>query len=170
LPPADADASAEDIVRHLAESLITGLDLQLEVEAVERNPMGLRVRLEGDSAPSLLEEKAEGLEMFQYLANRILHRDGRVEERVSFDAGGYRADREQKLLDQARQLCEEVRETGEERKMPGMGAYERRLVHLTLMDEPGIRSYSTGSGGRRRLHIAPAESSEEPQEQGDDGE
>ena len=152
-------------MRHLTGSLVAGLDLELEVEAVERNPMGLRVQLEGADVERLLEEKAEGLEMLQYLANRILHRDGRVEDRVSFDAGGYRAEREQELIEQARELCEEVRETGEQRKMPPMGAYERRLVHLTLMEEPGIRSYSTGSGGKRRLHVAPAgegESAEDP--------
>jgi spoIIIJ-associated protein len=160
LPAKDAEVSSEQVVRHLTGSLVTGLDLELEVEEVEHNPMGLRVKLAGRDTDRLLEEKAEGLEMLQYLANRLLHRDGRVEERVSFDADGYRERREQELIEQARQLCEEVRETGEPRKMPSMGAYERRLVHLTLMDEPGIRSYSTGSGGRRRLQIAPADAEE----------
>jgi spoIIIJ-associated protein len=160
LPAAGAEVSAEELVGQLTRSLVTGLDLSLEVDAIERNPMGLRVKLEGEDVERLLEEKAEGLEMLQYLANRILHRDGRVDDRVSFDAGGYRAEREQELLDQARQLCEEVRQTGEERKMPPMGAYERRLVHLTLMEEAGIRSYSTGTGAKRRLHVAPANSGE----------
>ncbi|MDQ7087470.1 MAG: R3H domain-containing nucleic acid-binding protein [Acidobacteriota bacterium] len=114
-------------------------------------------------SPLLLEENAEGLESFQYLANRILHRDGRIPGRVSFDAGDYRAKQEEVLLEQARAAAEEVVRTGKTRKMPPMGPYERRLIHLALAEVEGVRTYSTGSGYRRRLHIAPRspESSED---------
>ncbi|HHN74044.1 MAG TPA: hypothetical protein ENK10_02320 [Acidobacteria bacterium] len=157
-PPLLADPEVSDvrqILEKLVNALVIGLDLRLYVEEIVENGVGLRVRMSGGDVPLLLEEQAEGLESFQYLANRILHRDGRIPGRVSFDAGDYRARQEQALLEQARSAAEEVIRSGQTHKMPPMGPYERRLIHLALSEMEGVRTYSTGSGYRRRLHIAP---------------
>lgn len=37
-----------------------------------------------------------------------------------------------------------------------MNAYERRLVHVALQDEPGVRTRSAGEGSARRVQIVPA--------------
>ena len=155
LPPADV-TDPREILATLARGIIAGFDLALQVVDVVETPAGLRVRLDGDDVPLLLEENAEGLDAFQYLANRILQKDGRLEGRVSVDAGGHRAEAEARLVEKAKRLAQEVLETGRTRKMPPMGPYERRLVHLALAEIEGIRTFSTGSGYQRRLHIAPA--------------
>ena len=155
LPPAEV-TDAKTIVEHLANALVHGLGLGLLVEGVEQNEIGLRVRLAGEDVPLLLESDAEGLDALQYLANRILHKDERVGARVSFDAGGHRAAAEARLIEEARRTADEVRTSGQIRKMRPLGPYERRVVHLALADADGIRTFSTGSGYHRRLHIAPA--------------
>ncbi len=154
LPPAEV-SEAREILEHLAKSLLTGLNIGLEIDEIVENEIGLRVRLQGEDIGLLLESGAEGLEALQYLANRILQRDGRVKTRVSFDAGDHRARQEARLIESARCFADEVLATGETRKMPPMGPYERRLVHMTLDELEGIRTYSSGSGFQRRLHIAP---------------
>jgi len=155
LPPQDV-TDPKEILASLARGLIAGFDLALEVTEVVETPAGLRVKLDGEDVPLLLEENAEGLDAFQYLANRILQKDGRLEGRVSIDAGGHREAAEARLVEKAKRLAQEVLETGKTRKMPPMGPYERRLVHLALAEIDGIRTFSTGSGYQRRLHIAPA--------------
>lgn len=45
-------------------------------------------------------------------------------------------------------------------KMAALGPYERRLVHMALADEPGIKTFSAGTGYHRKLHVAPAGSEE----------
>ncbi|GEM_PF-635513 len=155
LPPQDV-TDPREILASLARGLIAGFDLALEVTEVVETPAGLRVKLDGEDVPLLLEENAEGLDALQYLANRILQKDGRLEGRVSIDAGGHREAAEARLVEKAKRLAQEVLETGRTRKMPPMGPYERRLVHLALAEIEGIRTFSTGSGYQRRLHIAPA--------------
>lgn len=155
LPGPDV-TDASEILTKLVNGLVIGLDLRLYVEEIIENDIGLRVRLSGADVSLLLENDAEGLESFQYLANRVLHRDGRIPGRVSFDAGDFRAKQEEQLLETARRKAEEVIETGQVVKLAPMGPYERRLVHLALAETEGVRTFSTGGGYRRRLHIAPA--------------
>ncbi|MBP7148075.1 MAG: hypothetical protein KBD01_11055 [Acidobacteria bacterium] len=158
--PAPEVTEAQEILRHVAGAIIAGLDLQLTVDGIDENEIGLRVKLEGEDVPLLLESEAEGLEALQYVANRALQKDGRVDKRVSFDAGGFRAREEARWIEQARTIADEVRQTGRGRKMPPMGPYERRIVHMALNGVEGIRTFSTGSGYHRRLHIAPAGSTD----------
>ncbi|MCU0224729.1 MAG: Jag N-terminal domain-containing protein [Acidobacteria bacterium] len=147
------------LLDHLARALVAGMGLDLTVEGVDHDEIGLRVRLVGDDVPLLLESDAEGLEALQYLANRALQKDGRVQGRVSFDAGGWRARSEARLVESAKEIAQEVLASGQPRKLAAMGPYERRLIHVTLAHVEGIKTFSTGSGYHRRLHIAPAGSS-----------
>ena len=154
-PPPEV-TNPEDVLRTLTAALIDGLDLDLQVEKITRNDIGQRVHLAGPDAVALTEADAEGLEALQYLANRLLQKDGRLEARVSFDAGGWREKLEAKLVDKAQRLAREALESGEVRKLPPLGPYERRLVHLALAEIDGVRTFSTGNGYRRRVNIAPA--------------
>lgn len=163
LPPPEVE-HVPSILDQLTRSLIIGLDLQLHVTGIEETEIGTRVSLEGEDVPLLLEADGEGLEAFQYLANRILQKDGRVTNRVSYDAGGWRSKSEARLVEQARQIADEVLESGKVRKMPPMGPYERRLVHMNLAGVEGIKTFSTGSGYTRRLHIAPLSATTETEE------
>lgn len=157
------------LLEHVARGFVTGLGLELTVEGVDQGEVGLRVRLIGEDVPLLLESDGEGLEALQYLANRALQKDGRVQARVSFDAGGWRARSEAKLVENAREIAQEVLAGGQARKLPEMGPYERRLIHVTLAGMEGIKTFSTGSGYHRRLHIAPAGSDAGEAGQGGEG-
>lgn len=169
--PPPGVTSSEDVLRTLTTALLDGLDLHLNVARVSQNEIGVRVHLTGEDVGELLDADAEGLDALQYIANRLVQKDGRLEARVSYDADDYRAKHEQKLVELARTLAREVLETGETRKMPGMGPYERRLVHVALTEVQGVRTFSAGSGYARRLHIAPAreDGSEEDDDQGSGG-
>ncbi|NJN65181.1 MAG: hypothetical protein HC882_10095, partial [Acidobacteria bacterium] len=163
----------EEILRTLTTALVEGLDLRLQVTRVSQNEIGVRVHLTGEDVPELLDADAEGLDALQYLANRLLQKDGRLTSRVSYDADDYRTKHEAKLIEQAKQLAAEVLSSGEVRKMPTMGPYERRLVHVALTEVEGVRTFSAGSGYARRLHIAPKHDGDDEaddQSQGADGE
>ena len=157
-PDAD-EKDVETVLRTLSDALITGLDLDLRVDRVSKNEIGVRVHLEGEDVHELTDADGEALDALQYLGNRLLAKDGRLDVRVSFDAGGYRERHETRLIEQAKQFAKEVLDGGEARKMPAMGPYERRLVHIALAEIEGVRTFSTGSGYNRRLHVASADDS-----------
>jgi spoIIIJ-associated protein len=80
-----------------------------------------------------------------------------IEQRLVVDAEGYRAAREGRITARALALAEEVKRTGTPRETGPLNSYERRLVHVALADQPGVRTFSVGEGASRRVTIAPAE-------------
>ena len=58
-------------------------------------------------------------------------------------------------VDLAHEVAQEVRETGDVITLEPMPASERRIVHLALENEPGVRTESVGSGDRRQVEVLP---------------
>ena len=83
---------------------------------------------------------------------------------------GFRERRDEALAEEARRVAAEVRADGQPRTMEPQNAYERRVVHVALQDEPGIVTYSVGQGAGRRVTVAPAGPGPQAPEARDGGE
>jgi spoIIIJ-associated protein len=155
LLPSPGISDADTILTTLGNGLVQGLGLELAVARVSTNEAGCRIHLEGADAGLLIENGAAGLDALQYLANRVLQKDKRVEAKLTIDAGGWREENEQHLIAEARRIAAEVQHSGGDRALlEPLSPYERRLVHVALADMEGVRTYSSGTGYARRLHIA----------------
>jgi spoIIIJ-associated protein len=77
--------------------------------------------------------------------------------RVSFE--GLREQREERLMALARGLATSVLGDGQPRTTDPLNAYERRLIHLAVSEQPGLITYSVGGGADRRVTIAPEKAS-----------
>ena len=87
----------------------------------------------------LLEHNAELLKALEHIALRWLWLDPQFYGRVRFDAGGYRGLRIEELKLSARVAAERVRETQAPFRFNAMSSRERRILHLVLKEEPGVR-------------------------------
>lgn len=108
-----------------------------------------------DELGLLIGRRGETLSSLQYLINTIVARTGEDAPVYGIDIEGYRRRREQTLVDLAREIAQEVRETGDVITLEPMPASERRIVHLALEQEPGVRTESVGSGDRRQVEVLP---------------
>ncbi len=142
----------------------TRLELAYEVrsqdsaaEAEIENPEVL-VLFRGRDQELLLERNAELLKALEYIALRWLRLDPHYYDRVRFDSGDYRALRLEELKLSARVAAERVRETHQPFRFNPLSARERRIIHLVLKDEPGVRTASEGAGEERQVVVHPAES------------
>jgi spoIIIJ-associated protein len=61
----------------------------------------------------------------------------------------------------ARELRSAVLVDGIPRQTRPLNSYERRIVHLTLSGEPGVKTFSEGEEGERRVVVAPRETGED---------
>jgi spoIIIJ-associated protein len=115
------------------------------------------VDFDGADRELLLEHGGELLKALEYVAVRWLRLDPKLHDHVRFDCANYRADRLAELKLSAQVAAVRVRETHVPFRFNPMGARERRIVHLVLQDQPGIRTASEGMGDDRQVVIFPAD-------------
>ena len=116
------------------------------------------VAFSGRDQELLLERNAELLQALEYIALRWLKLDPKAYDRVRFDSGDYRALRLEELKLSAQVAAERVRESHQPFRFNPMSSRERRVIHLTLKDVPGVRTSSEGMGERRQVVVYPADS------------
>jgi spoIIIJ-associated protein len=113
------------------------------------------VEFAGEDSTLLLERNAELLRAMEYICLRGVRFDPHLHDRIRFDCEAYKATRIEELKLTAQVAAEKVRATGQPFRFNPMTARERRVIHLTLKDVPGIRTASEGFGEGRHLVIYP---------------
>jgi len=139
------------LVRSLAET--AGVDLAAELEETDET---LTVRLDGPGCALLLEEEGGVLQALEYVLQRVAARPG-PRPRLVVTCPGYRETRDDSLRAEARALAQAVKADGRPRESRPLNSYERRIVHMVVSEEPGLRTFSVGEGADRRVTVAPAE-------------
>ena len=146
---AEVAADIRELVRELARA--ADADITAEVEATDD---AVLVRLGGPGKDLLLDDEADVLESLEYLL-QLMYRRAIGPRRLVVDCEGYRADRDRDLREEALALAAAVAKDGVARKTRALNSYERRVVHTTLTDHPGVHTFSVGEGGDRRVTVAP---------------
>lgn len=154
--------SAIPALRSFLEQLLaaTGLELRAEVRPADREGelenVQVAVELGGRDAELVLERRGELLFALEHIALRWLRLEPRYHDHVRFDCQGYRASRVAELKLAAQTAAERVKKHRTPFRFNPMNSRERRLVHLALKDEPGVRTSSEGEGELRAVVIYPA--------------
>jgi spoIIIJ-associated protein len=125
-------------------------DTTEEVEGVE-----IEVELDGPDVDLLLERKAELLLALEHLTLRRLRLGPDFHDHIRFDSRNYRAGRVAELKLAAETAAERVRQSRTPFRFQPMNARERRILHLALRDQPGVRSESEGERNLRSVVVHP---------------
>jgi spoIIIJ-associated protein len=158
----DRQATAETL-RQFLENIVraSGLDLKVNVRPVSagaaEGDAEVLADLDGRDKEILLEHSAEVLKAFEHLAFKALRLDPAFHEKIHIDCGGYRALRFEELRMTARVAAERVQTSKQPFRLNPMSSRERRIVHLTLKEMPGVRTESIGVGEERQVVIHPAD-------------
>jgi spoIIIJ-associated protein len=128
---------------------------QLDIQATAMtNADGCALDLDGTDAPILRSEGGELLDAVEHLLNQIYGRKLGPNERIVCDVHSFRATRVAELRVMAQHAAERVRTTKVPFTFGPMSANERRVIHLTLTDEPDLHTESIGEGNARRLKVS----------------
>ena len=148
------EETVEESVRDLVDQMLDhlGWDLGVEVDGADADT--LVIELFGEDREILLRNRAEVLEVFQYLTNRIFGRE-LSDRRIVVDCEGFRDRKEAELKEIAARVSERVLRTGQEEELGRMNPYERRIVHLAVAELDGVTTESEGDGVMKRVIILP---------------
>lgn len=133
--------------------IFAGCKLELSAQAVE-SAEGCLLELDGDDASLLRSEGGELLGAIEHLINQAFGRSLPQGERFICDVQNFRAMREAELRVMARHAAERVRATRSPFIFGPMTSNERRVIHLSLVDEPDLHTESVGEGNARRLKVS----------------
>lgn len=158
----DLAALAPGLESFLAELFRAGrLDLRARVQPLSgQRPLGeesleAEVQLDGRDAELLLEHRGELLLALEHIGLRWLRLEAPYRDRIRFDSQGYRAGRVAELRLAAEAAAARVRSSRAPFRFQPMDSRERRVVHLVLRDQPGVRTESEGVGETRAVVVYP---------------
>jgi spoIIIJ-associated protein len=138
-----------------------GFDLEFEIAAGEsadpeiENPEVI-VRFSGRDVDILLANRAELLLALEHVTMEALAIPSEDHSRLSFDANDYRMLRIEELRMSALAAAEKVHRTGQYFEFNPMNSRERRVIHIALRHDAGVRSESLGWGPQRHVIVYPA--------------
>lgn len=151
-----ADSGLERI-KDLTESLLTSLgvsEYQLEIDRDLENEL-VCVSIDLEDPGMMIGFKGRTLNSFQQILSLMINNSPEEYQRILVDINNYRQEQDDRLREVASRAAEKAVETGQEVRLLPMSSYERRLIHMTLSDDPQIETYSEGEGSSRRIVIKP---------------
>lgn len=163
--PDDQMVEFEDQAKELVRELLQHLAIDADVMAVDNpsvmpvspdDPPTVFVDVTGRDLGMLIGRRGDNLNQFQYIVNLLMNRMSDEYVRTIVDVEGYRIRREESLIGLAERVARQVARNGREIALEPMAPNERRIVHLTLQNQPSIRTESSGEGDMRRVTIFPA--------------
>ncbi len=129
--------------------------LDLEIQSIGQGEEKLEIELRGEDEEFLLEDRGRLLLAIQHLLPRMLRGLTGRSTPCLVDCDDFHEIRTEQLRDLAQRVASEVRNRRRSRTLEPMSPDERRIVHLTLADDPAVETVSQGNGLFKRVQIRP---------------
>ena len=142
--PAQPKDTLEQILQHL------GFPATVEEHSDED---GLSLNVKTDDSGRLIGRQGQTLSDLQYLLNRIVFSQDETAPKVTVDVGGYRAQAREALVKRAKEAAEKVKRWGDVVELEPMNAFDRRIVHHALKDDPSVETHSVEVEGTNKKAI-----------------
>ena len=130
-------------------------DGQVVVDEPETN--NILANIQTEEANFLIGQAGANLDALQHLSRILVNK--RNEEPIPFilDVNNYRKHRIELLKDLAKNIAQQALTEKVSLTLQPMSAYERRVIHLALIDQSQISTESVGQEPERRIVIRPIE-------------
>ncbi len=135
-------------------AILSGIGIHGKISSYREDDT-LHIEISGHDVGAAIGHHGETLDAIQYLATLVANKHVENRLRVSVDIGGYRRRRESTLISMAERAAEKVVRSGRSFRMEPMNPAERRIVHSSLQNFPGVSTHSEGDEPERCVVITP---------------
>jgi spoIIIJ-associated protein len=147
-------------IKKIIENIFKSMGLkEPEIEIKKDNTLKdkemINVNLDMDSrdAECFIGDNSEGLNALQHIVRLMLVRNGMAQFFTTIDINGYKESKKNELMEMAMDIAKKVRRTKEAVTLEPMSAFERRIIHLKLAEQPDIVTESIGEEPERKVVI-----------------
>lgn len=145
-----AKKNLEDFFEKLKKSLPTK---NIEIK-ISRSISYVLIDIKGENLNYLIGYRGEVLNSLQKIVSAVGNKG--IEEKIRFilDIEGYREKREKVLQELADKVAKSVIENKKNKTLEPMSAYERKVIHSRLQNNPKVTTRSIGEEPNRRVIIS----------------
>ena len=136
------------LVAPILDAEPAAVDLSLEI-----GDDRVQVSVKSEDTGLLIGRDGQNLAAVQYLASRMITKAMGSQVRLQVDAGDYHMRQDSRLQELALNLAEKVKATGKVQTTRPLSAYQRRVIHLALQDDPEVQTRSSGEGALKHVVI-----------------
>lgn len=122
---------------------------------VQQENKKIKYNVKGGNTAVLIGKKGQTLEAIQYIVEKIVNKKSYEKIRIHVDIEGYLENRRINLERLSTRLAEKSKRIGKPVTIGQLNSYDRRVVHLVLKNDSGVRTQSIGDGFYRKLVIFP---------------
>ncbi|MEO7299989.1 MAG: R3H domain-containing nucleic acid-binding protein [Verrucomicrobiota bacterium] len=141
-------ASAKTTLEQILNLL--GFEATVEEQSLDD---GVFLDVKADDSGRLIGRQGQTLSDLQYITNRLLFQRDQSAPKVVVDVGGYRGQAREALVKKAQDAAEKVRRWGDVVELEPLSAFDRRIVHNALKDDPGVETQSVEVEGTNKKAI-----------------
>jgi spoIIIJ-associated protein len=135
--------------KEILEKILTTLGFTATVaEHTLDGDLTLDVKME--ESGRLIGRQGQTLADLQYIVNRLLFQQDQTVPKVMLDVGGYRSQAREALVKKAKDAADKVRRWGDIVELEPLGAFDRRIVHHALRDDPEVETHSVEVDGTEK--------------------
>jgi spoIIIJ-associated protein len=145
-------SSVQEKAGSLVRNVLAAMDLALDIEIVD-TPDAIRIEISGAGGEALLKRKGEALDALQQIVNTGFRRELADDRSFVVDCMGYRRGKDDELKQMTRYTMEKAKMSGPQEMGP-LNPYARRLVHLTVAEDPSMSSESIGDAFLKTVIIS----------------
>jgi spoIIIJ-associated protein len=136
------------------QQIVDGISAGATIESTQKRG-NLYFSVSGGDSGVLIGKRGQTLEAIQYLLEKMINKKSDKRLRVIVDVEGYLEKRKNNLRQMASRMAEKAKKIHKPVTIGQMNAHDRRIVHIHLKDESGVRTQSIGDGYYRKLMIFP---------------
>ena len=139
--------------KEILEELLNRLGFEAMVEEHQIDEGLLMLDVKTDDSGRLIGRQGQTLADLQYIVNRLLFQRDEHAPKVTLDVAGYRAQARDALVKKAKDAADKVRRWGDVVELEPMNAFDRRIVHNALRDDPTVETHSVEVDGTTKKAI-----------------
>ena len=152
IPVIPTEKDAVKVVTEILDTLLELLGVTGKVEVLS-DEIPLALDITGDDLGILIGRRGQTLASLEYVTKLIVVGRLKTWLPLTVDVAGYKKRRCDSLQRLALYLAEQVKSKRRAITMEPMPADERRIVHLTLADNPDVTTQSIGEGESRKVVV-----------------
>jgi len=129
---------------------LLGFPAEVEEHSLED---GVLLEVKTEESGRLIGRQGQTLSDLQYVLNRLLFQQDKEAPKAMVDVAGYRAQAREALVKKAKEAAEKVHRWGDVVELEPMTAFDRRIIHQALKDDPSIETQSVAVEGTDKKAI-----------------